>query len=110
MYRPFIREPGLVNRWLQGDRKSARCISSNGCFKPGLEEGGVYCVVEKKSRNRRPKNNSLKLILRPAALPYSCKTMDTDLSINAVDIDREWRQKHSLGFANKFIKSTPSTP
>lgn len=53
----FIREPGLVNRWLQGDRKTARCISCNGCFNPGLEEGGIYCVVEKKSRKSQPKNN-----------------------------------------------------
>jgi 2,4-dienoyl-CoA reductase-like NADH-dependent reductase (Old Yellow Enzyme family) len=48
MSRPFIREPGLVNRWLQGDRKPAECISCNGCFEPGIEEGGIYCVVEKK--------------------------------------------------------------
>jgi 2,4-dienoyl-CoA reductase-like NADH-dependent reductase (Old Yellow Enzyme family) len=47
MSRPFIREPGLVNRWLQGDRKPAKCISCNSCFKPGLEEGGIYCVAEK---------------------------------------------------------------
>jgi 2,4-dienoyl-CoA reductase-like NADH-dependent reductase (Old Yellow Enzyme family) len=52
MSRPFIREPGLVNRWLRGDRKPARCISCNGCFKPGLEEGGIYCVVEKKEREK----------------------------------------------------------
>ena len=52
MSRPFIREPGLVNRWLQGDRKPARCISCNGCFKPGREEGGIYCVVEKKEKEK----------------------------------------------------------
>jgi 2,4-dienoyl-CoA reductase-like NADH-dependent reductase (Old Yellow Enzyme family) len=55
MSRPFIREPGLVNRWLQGDRKPARCISCNGCFKPGLEEGGIYCVVEKKEKEKAAK-------------------------------------------------------
>jgi 2,4-dienoyl-CoA reductase-like NADH-dependent reductase (Old Yellow Enzyme family) len=52
MSRPFIREPGLVNRWLQGDGKPATCISCNGCFKPGLEEGGIYCVVEKKEKEK----------------------------------------------------------
>lgn len=52
MARPFIREPGLINRWLQGDRKPARCISCNSCFKPGLEEGGIYCVAEKKEREK----------------------------------------------------------
>jgi hypothetical protein len=52
MSGPFIREPGLANRWLQGDRKPAKCISCNGCFKPGLEEGGIYCVVEKKREGK----------------------------------------------------------
>jgi 2,4-dienoyl-CoA reductase-like NADH-dependent reductase (Old Yellow Enzyme family) len=55
MSKPFIREPGLVNRWLQGDRKPAKCISCNGCFKPGLEEGGIYCVVEKKEQEKAAK-------------------------------------------------------
>lgn len=31
--RPFIREPDLVNKWKQGDRKKADCISCNGCLK-----------------------------------------------------------------------------
>ena len=44
--RPFIREPGLVNRWKSGDRRPATCISDNGCFKPAFEGRGVYCVVE----------------------------------------------------------------
>jgi len=47
MARPLIREPGLVNRWSSGDRSTARCISCNGCFLPGLKEGGIYCVVER---------------------------------------------------------------
>jgi len=50
MSRPFIREPGLVNRWESGDTGRATCISCNGCFLPGLMEGGIYCVVEKKAR------------------------------------------------------------
>jgi len=48
MARPFIREPALAKRWQEGDRSPARCISCNGCFKPGLKEGGIYCVVAKK--------------------------------------------------------------
>jgi 2,4-dienoyl-CoA reductase-like NADH-dependent reductase (Old Yellow Enzyme family) len=48
MSRSLIREPGLVNRWSSGDRSIARCISCNGCFLPGLKEGGIYCVVERK--------------------------------------------------------------
>lgn len=48
MSRPFIREPALANRWCEGDHARATCISCNGCFKPGLQEGGIYCVVDKK--------------------------------------------------------------
>jgi hypothetical protein len=53
--RPFIREPGLANRWLQGDRKPAKCSSCNGCFKPALEEGGIYGVIEKKEQEKAVK-------------------------------------------------------
>jgi 2,4-dienoyl-CoA reductase-like NADH-dependent reductase (Old Yellow Enzyme family) len=53
MARPFIREPQLIKRWQQGDRSSARCISCNGCFEPGIKEGGIYCVVEKKETEKR---------------------------------------------------------
>ena len=52
MARPFIREPDLAKRWQDGDRTAARCISCNSCFKPGLKEGGIYCVVEKKEREK----------------------------------------------------------
>ena len=50
MSRPFIREPKLIRRWQAGDSSAARCISCNGCFKPGLREGGIYCVVDKKEK------------------------------------------------------------
>ena len=53
MARPFIREPGLAKRWQEGDLSPARCISCNSCFKPGLQEGGIYCVVEKKERKKK---------------------------------------------------------
>jgi 2,4-dienoyl-CoA reductase-like NADH-dependent reductase (Old Yellow Enzyme family) len=46
MSRPLIREPDLPRRWRDGDTSPARCISCNGCFKPGLKEGGIYCVIE----------------------------------------------------------------
>ncbi len=45
--RPFIREPCLPNRWKDGDYAKAKCISCNGCFKPGLAEKGIRCVLEK---------------------------------------------------------------
>ena len=48
--RPFIREPDLALRWQGGNRERSTCISCNGCFKPGLKEGGIYCVVDKIAR------------------------------------------------------------
>lgn len=50
--RPLIREPWLAKRWMEGDRSPAKCISCNGCFKPGIKEGGIYCVVEAKERKK----------------------------------------------------------
>ena len=52
MARSFIREPALALRWKNGDTSPAKCISCNGCFKPGFKEGGIYCVVEAKERKR----------------------------------------------------------
>ncbi|MFN2368488.1 MAG: NADH:flavin oxidoreductase [Desulfurivibrionaceae bacterium] len=50
MARPFIREPDLAKRWRTGNRSAAACISCSACFMPGIKEGGIYCVVEKKQR------------------------------------------------------------
>jgi 2,4-dienoyl-CoA reductase-like NADH-dependent reductase (Old Yellow Enzyme family) len=50
--RPFVREPDLVARWQAGDTSRSRCISCNGCYRPGLREGGIYCVVEKAGRKK----------------------------------------------------------
>ena len=55
MSRPLIREPGLANRWLQGNRNAARCISCNSCFMGGLK-GGIYCVTEKKAKEKAAKH------------------------------------------------------
>lgn len=52
MARPFIREPDLPRRWEQGDRSPATCISCNKCFGPGLNEGGIYCVVDKEKSEK----------------------------------------------------------
>ena len=42
--RPLIREPGLINRWKNGDRRPAECISDNGCFGPIMKGEGVRCI------------------------------------------------------------------
>jgi 2,4-dienoyl-CoA reductase-like NADH-dependent reductase (Old Yellow Enzyme family) len=54
--RPLIREPALPRRWQKGDRARATCISCNKCFKPGIKEGGIYCVVEKKEQEREKRD------------------------------------------------------
>jgi len=53
--RPFVREPNLVKRWQEGDRSRSRCISCNGCYRPGLREGGIYCIVDKAERKQASK-------------------------------------------------------
>lgn len=53
MCRPFIREPGLVDRWRSGDTRPALCISDSGCFKPGFEGKGVSCVVEAREKGQK---------------------------------------------------------
>jgi 2,4-dienoyl-CoA reductase-like NADH-dependent reductase (Old Yellow Enzyme family) len=42
--RPLIREPDLPQRWRDGDRRRADCISCRGCFKPTMRGNGVKCV------------------------------------------------------------------
>ncbi|MEO5362776.1 MAG: NADH:flavin oxidoreductase [Magnetococcus sp. DMHC-8] len=56
MARPFIREPDLAARWRQGEEVTAACQSCNGCFKPGLEEGGIYCVKSRLSAKSAPRD------------------------------------------------------
>ena len=55
MARPLIREPGLIRRWKEGDRKKAKCISCNQCFATGNSPGGIYCVIERKARTKKKK-------------------------------------------------------
>jgi 2,4-dienoyl-CoA reductase-like NADH-dependent reductase (Old Yellow Enzyme family) len=52
MSRPLIREPDLVKRWASGDRSKAKCVSDNQCFGPGVAGEGVYCVTEKKEKEK----------------------------------------------------------
>jgi 2,4-dienoyl-CoA reductase-like NADH-dependent reductase (Old Yellow Enzyme family) len=52
MSRPFIREPGLIRRWQSGDLRPAFCLSDNLCFGPARAGEGIYCVVEKKEKEK----------------------------------------------------------
>jgi 2,4-dienoyl-CoA reductase-like NADH-dependent reductase (Old Yellow Enzyme family) len=52
MCRPLIREPGLINRWKAGDLAKSACISCNQCFEPARSGEGIYCVVERKMKER----------------------------------------------------------
>jgi 2,4-dienoyl-CoA reductase-like NADH-dependent reductase (Old Yellow Enzyme family) len=55
MSRPLINEPGLPGRWESGNHRHAGCISCNGCFGPGLQAGGIYCVVKRKELEKAAK-------------------------------------------------------
>jgi len=48
--RPLIREPALPRRWKMGDTAPAKCISCNGCFKPGLQGKGIQCIMEQQKK------------------------------------------------------------
>jgi 2,4-dienoyl-CoA reductase-like NADH-dependent reductase (Old Yellow Enzyme family) len=50
--RPLIREPDLVSTWKTDPGHKSTCISCNLCFRPGMREGGIYCPVEKKAREK----------------------------------------------------------
>lgn len=48
MCRPYIREPGIVNRWLRGDTAKATCISCNKCIIDHVfHHKPLACVFEK---------------------------------------------------------------
>lgn len=50
MARPLIREPGLMNRWREGDTSTALCESCNGCFKTLQYGKGIQCLIEYKTK------------------------------------------------------------
>lgn len=45
--RPFIREPGLINRWRSGDLAKSACLSDNKCFGPIMAGKGLFCVMDR---------------------------------------------------------------
>lgn len=55
MCRPFIREPGLLVRWQNGDRAQAKCISCNRCF-PIVSRGEpLECGEDRRLREEAAK-------------------------------------------------------
>ena len=52
MSRPLIREPHLINRWKAGDLTKSACVSDNMCFQPAIEGKGIYCVTEKREKEK----------------------------------------------------------
>lgn len=48
MCRPFIREPGLVNRWKSGDHKKATCISCGQCCLSAVKKLPLACYIKEK--------------------------------------------------------------
>lgn len=52
MARPFIREPGLINIWKENTGHRATCVSCNKCFRPGMREGGIYCVIDRRKESQ----------------------------------------------------------
>lgn len=53
MSRPFIREPDLIKRWKDGNHDKSACISDSKCFIPAMGGKGIYCVVEKRLREKK---------------------------------------------------------
>ena len=51
--RPLIREPDLVNIWREDPGHRSTCTSCNLCFRPGMREGGIYCVPERRLQEKR---------------------------------------------------------
>ena len=51
--RPLIREPDLVNTWRKDPEHRSTCTSCNLCFRPGMREGGIYCVPERKLQEKK---------------------------------------------------------
>jgi len=42
--RPFIREPGIINEWKNGNRRRAACISCNQCLEALRKGEHLWCV------------------------------------------------------------------
>jgi len=55
--RSLIREPGLIKRWMEGDKKDAECVACNGCFNPD----GLVCFFHLEGDKRKKQKEIMKL-------------------------------------------------
>jgi 2,4-dienoyl-CoA reductase-like NADH-dependent reductase (Old Yellow Enzyme family) len=55
MSRPFIREPGLLTRWLKGEVEPARCITCNRCMALVRRKEPLECGEERRQREEAAK-------------------------------------------------------
>ena len=60
MARPLIREPDLIQRWQEGDRRKSTCLSDNLCNQAARSGEGLHCVVDQKKKNQTAKTHSVK--------------------------------------------------
>lgn len=52
--RPLIREPDLISKFRNGQKRKSDCISCNMCFKKIFSQP-VKCEAQPDSREERPK-------------------------------------------------------
>ncbi len=52
MSRPLVREPDLIKRWQNGDRRKSECLSDNLCFQPARAGEGLYCLSARRSSEK----------------------------------------------------------
>ena len=110
MARPLIREPALASRWKQGDHSPAKCISCNKCFLPGIKEGGIYCVVEKKARERASKIAKSENQLNWMSIIHRPYTTSSEIGISKgrTSVKRETKYIGAFGFKALQTNPTPT--
>ena len=46
MSRPFIKEPAIIKRWMEGNQEPSDCISCNGCMDLFTDGEAIECITE----------------------------------------------------------------
>ena len=58
--RPLIREPQMVKRWAEGDRKDATCVACNGCYNPN----GTKCFFTLDDAEKEAQKNIMRMLAK----------------------------------------------